>query len=234
MKNNNSTKSANILKILKKMILYSMALIAAYITIGYFLHLVVFPENIPEISGYFEPGQVLNSEAEGFRQTVVKQEYGLVSCSLEIAPHASGPPSHVHTDFDEIFEVENGMLSIIINGEIKKILPGEKLLVSKGTPHKPFNETADTLHSKGVIAFPEKFAFGLVQIYGLMDHNPDFGKLPVTLFMLAPIQQAGFDSYLSDGPPVFIQKTLSFILTPAARLMGFKSYYKEFNISKSI
>jgi mannose-6-phosphate isomerase-like protein (cupin superfamily) len=230
MENNNSTMSAIIIKIIKKIILYSMALIACYLTIGYFLHLIVFPENKPEISGYFEPGKVLNSEAEGFRQTVVKQEHGLVSCSLEIAPYASGPPSHVHTDFDEIFEIEKGMLSIELNGEIKKILPGEKLFVYKGIPHKPFNETADTIRGKGIIAFPEKFAFGLVQIYGLMDHNPDFGKLPITLFMLAPIQQAGFDSYLAEGPPVFIQKTLSFLLTPAARLIGFKSYYKEFDI----
>ncbi|MEX0648518.1 MAG: hypothetical protein WEA56_16275 [Balneolaceae bacterium] len=64
-----------------------------------------------------------------------------------------------------------------------------------------------------------------------MDHNPEFGKLPATLFMLAPIQQAGgFDSYLAEGPPVFVQKSVHFLITPVARLMGYKSFYKEFGI----
>ncbi len=232
MRNFTTPKSATILTVLKKMIFSFIILIVGYLAIGYFLHAVVFPVHKPDIRNYFKPGQVFTSEAEGFSQTVEKQEDGFVHCFLEIAPHASGPPIHIHTDFDELFEIENGMLSIEINGEIKKIQPGEKLLVSKGTPHKPFNETSDTIRMKGAIAFPEEFAFSLVQIYALMDHNPDFGKLPATLFMVAPIHQAGFDSYLADGPPVVIQKTLSFLLTPAARLMGYKSFYQEYDISK--
>jgi hypothetical protein len=80
--------------------------------------------------------------------------------------------------------------------------------------------------------FPEDFAFSLVQVYGLMDNEPDFGNLPKTLFMLAPIQYGnGFDSYPAEGPPIFVQKLTSFFLAPAARLMGYKSYYEEYDIT---
>jgi mannose-6-phosphate isomerase-like protein (cupin superfamily) len=229
----NPTKRATILKIIKNMVLYTIVLIFGYLAIGYFLHLGIFPEKKPNVSTYFKPGHVYYSKVEGFRQTVMKQENGLVHCSLEIEPYAPGPPKHIHSGFDEYFEVENGELSVWMDGEIKKIKTGEILHVPKGTPHKPFNETADTIHLKGTMTFPEKFAFGLVQVYGLMDHNQDFGELPATLFMLAPIQQAGdFDAYLVEGPPVFIQKSVHFLITPAARLMGYKSFYKEYDISK--
>jgi len=225
------TYPSNLFKFLKMILIYVASLIAGYLIIGYFLHLVVFPEKKPEVSTYFKPGQIFESKAEGFRQTVVRQENGLVYCALEIAPYAPGPPKHIHTGFDETFEVKNGELSIWVDGETKKIGPGESFSIPKGTPHQIFNETADTIHLKGAIPFPEKFAFGLIQIYGLMDNEPDFGKLPRTLFMLAPLYQSGFDSYIADGPPVFVQKLTSFLIAPAARLMGYRSYYERYDIS---
>ncbi|RMG77328.1 MAG: cupin domain-containing protein [Bacteroidetes bacterium] len=207
-------------------------MIVSYVAIGYFLHLVVFRENKPDISTYFKPGQVFYCREEGVRQTVAKQENGLVYCHLEFYPYSPGPPKHIHTTFDETFETENGELSVWINGEVKKVRPGESLTVRKGTAHQPFNNTPHTVRLKGTIPFPEKFAFGLVQVYGLMDSYPDFGKnIPKTMLMMAPICQSGFDSCLAEGPPVFIQKLTWFLLTPIARLMGYKSYYKEYDPS---
>jgi hypothetical protein len=144
-------------------------------------------------------------------------------------PFAPGPPKHVHENFDETFEIANGELTIWVNGEVKKLHPGEKLFIPKGTPHQPYNETADTIYSKGTFAFPEKFAFHLQQVYGFMDKNPDFAKSPKTLFQMALFQGAGFDSYIVDGPPVFVQKTMSYVVSPLARVLGYKSYYKEFD-----
>jgi hypothetical protein len=162
---------------------------------------------------------------------VVKQENGRVYCSLEIEPYAPGPPKHIHAGFDEYFAIENGELSVWMDGEVIKLRPGETLHVPKGTPHRPFNETPETIRLKGTMAFPEAFAFSLVQVYGLMDHHPDFGKLPRTLLMLAPIQQGGgFDSYLVEGPPVFVQRFTAFFLTPVARLLGYRSYYEVFDV----
>ena len=219
------------MKTIKKTIIYVVGIIAVYLIIGYLFHLVIVPEKKPGVTTYFKGGQTFYSKAEGVLQTVAKQENGLVYCDLEVQPFAPGPPMHIHTHFDETFEIENGELSIWVNGEIKRITPGEVVHIPKGTPHKPFNETPDTIHVKKEFPLPEHFAFGLSQVYGLMDHHPDFGKMPAMIFMMAPINQSGFDSYLAEGPPVPIQKTINFLVTPAARLMGFKSYYKEYNIN---
>jgi mannose-6-phosphate isomerase-like protein (cupin superfamily) len=217
-------------KIVKKMFMYLMLIIAVYLIAGNLFHRVIFPENKPEVSTYFKPGQQFYSNTEGFRQTVEKQESGHVFCSLEVEPFAGGPPKHIHTGFDEFFEISNGELTVWVDGEIKKIHPGERLFIPKGTPHKPYNETADTIHVKGAIAFPEKFAYYLPQVYGVMDNTPGFDKSPKAILQMALFANAGFDSYAADGPPVFVQKAMSFFLAPLARLSGYKSYYKEYDI----
>jgi mannose-6-phosphate isomerase-like protein (cupin superfamily) len=216
-------------KILKRTAMILLIIIPAYIIIGNMLHRIVFPEKIPAISSHFSAGQQFYSKAEKFRQTVVKQENGFVHVTSSMEPFAPGPPKHVHENLDETFEIANGELTIWVNGEIKKLHAGEKLFVPKGTPHQPYNETADTIYSKGTFAFPEKFAFHLEQIYGYMDKNPDFAKSPKTMLQMALSQSAGFDSYIVEGPPVFVQKTMGYIMAPMARLLGYKSYYKEFD-----
>lgn len=218
-------------KNLKKSAMYLVIVLAAFIVAGYLFHSYVFPEIKPDITTYFRPGDVFYSSTEKIRQTVVKQENGFVYCSASIEPFAPGPPEHIHTDFDEIFEITNGELSLLVNGEVKKLRPGQKLHIPKGTPHKPFNETADTIYTKELIAFPEKFAFHLVQVYGLMD-NKNLGKSSGTLFQMSLLNDAGFDSYIA-GPPLFMQKATDFILAPATRLFGYKSFYPEYDIRKN-
>lgn len=216
-------------KNLKKAAMFLFIFIVSYLVIGHLLHRVVFPEQKPVVSTWFKPGQEFYSKAEGMRQTVLKQENGFVYCWSEIEPFAGGPPKHVHTDFDETFEVENGELTLWVNGETRKVRPGDILFIPKGTPHKPYNETADTIRTKGAIAFPEKFAFNLTQVYGVMDNHPGFEKEPDIAFRMAMFQTNGFDSYLAEGPPVFIQKVMGFVAAPALRLLGYKSYDKKYD-----
>lgn len=211
--------------IIKKTAMVVLYLTIGYLVLGYFFHLVIFPEQKPEVEGWFKPGQVFYSKNEGFRQIVIRQENGFVHCKTEIEPFAPGPPKHIHTDFDEVFQVANGELTVWVEGEIKKVRPGEVLRIPKGTAHKPYNETANTIRIKGTIAFPEKFAFNLAQVYMNMDKRADLKPSPDLAFQMMVFQQNGFDAYMVDGPPVGIQKLSGFILTPALRLAGYKSYH---------
>lgn len=212
---------------MKTIALYFFLVLASYLVVGNLMHRVLFPERKPDISTWFKPGQQLYSKAEGFRQTVVKQENGHVYCMLEMEPFAAGPPKHIHTDFDETFQIENGELTVWVDGKIHKIHPGETLHIPQGTPHKPYNETGDTIRSKGIFPFPEKFAFHLAQVYGLMDEQPGFVESSDIAVRMALFQNNGFDSYIVDGPPVVIQKATGFLLAPALRVFGYKSYYEK-------
>ncbi|MBC7886909.1 MAG: hypothetical protein H7Z13_03410, partial [Ferruginibacter sp.] len=84
--------------------MYFVIVLVAYLAIGYLLHTVVFPEQKPDISAYFKAGDIFYSKTEKIKQTVVKQENGFVFCAASIEPYAPGPPEHIHTDFDEVFE----------------------------------------------------------------------------------------------------------------------------------
>jgi mannose-6-phosphate isomerase-like protein (cupin superfamily) len=215
---------------IKRMAIYLTITIAAYLAIGYLFHLIIFPEDKPEVSEYFRPEDRFFSKAEGIKQYVEKQENGYVYCFTEIEPLAEGPPPHIHSTFDEVFEVVNGRLTVWVDGEIKEIGPGEKLTVPKGTPHKPYNQTTETIRTKGTIAFPEKFAYHLPQVYGILEENPEFAYPPGMLLQMALFNTSGFDSYIADGPPVALQKIIGFVVTPLARLLGYRSYYSKYGI----
>lgn len=206
--------------------------IGSYLAIGYLLH-YIFPEKKPPVTGYFKPGYQFYSKVEGVRQTVIKQENGFVYCDAVVEPFAAGPPKHTHTDFDETFEIANGELSVWLDGKVVKLHPGEKLFVPKGMPHKPFNETSETIRMKHAVAFPEKFAYHLAQVYGVMENTPGFGKSPGTMLQMGLFASEGFDSYLAgDAPPVIVQKITGFVTLPLARLMGYKSFYPAYDIRK--
>ena len=209
--------------------MYFVIFFATYLVVGNLLHRVIFREIKPDISTHFRPGQEFYSKTEGFRQRVTKQENGFVYGSLVAEPFAAGPPRHIHVGFDEIFEIENGELTIWVDGEIKKLRPGQVLHIPRGVPHKPYNETGEAVRLKGTFAFPEAFAFHLQQVYGYMDSHPDFMHSPKTLLLMSLLQPAGFDSYLVDGPPVFIQQTMGYVVGPLARLLGYRSYHEDYD-----
>ena len=68
------------MKTLKKVLRLFLVFMLSYLAIGYFLHLVIFPEYQPDISNYFEPGDEFYSKAEGLKQIVIKQDNGKVYC----------------------------------------------------------------------------------------------------------------------------------------------------------
>jgi mannose-6-phosphate isomerase-like protein (cupin superfamily) len=207
--------------------LWILAGLCLYIGIGQFLIRVIFREQLPSIPEYFQPGDVLHSNYEGFTITINRQEKGLVYGSLSIGPRAAGPPVHRHLGFDESFSIENGQVSLI-HGEKKQTLtPGEEVLIRKGEAHKFFNETDETIRAKGEFVFPEKFAFTLCQLYGFMDEYPDFEKSPKVMLQIPLFQQNGFDSYIA-GPPIAVQKLMGLLISPIARLLGYRSYYPKY------
>ena len=217
------------MRTIRRIVLWTLAIAVAYFVIGLILSDYVFPPEKPDFATYFQPGDRFISNSEGFDQTILSTTDGWVQLKLEARPSAPGPPVHIHEDFEETFTVKTGALSVQVGDEKKILGPGGSITIPKLTPHRPFNETTGTVvvESDDPKTMPAQFAYFLSQFYPLVDK---FGGHPGPLPVLMQLSVYGtdMDSYLAEGPPVFVQKVLRPLMRPTARLLGYKYYYPEY------
>jgi mannose-6-phosphate isomerase-like protein (cupin superfamily) len=205
-------------------------LLVIYLVVGYFFHRVVFPEYKPGLYGYFEPGDVLYSKAEGVRETVLLQLNGHIIMARELQPNTQGGQLHVHQAFDEMYEASEKPVQMQIGKHLFILMPGEKILVRRGVPHRLFNDT-----DSAVVVFvaesgvPVQYAVYLNQLYCFLDESSGNNGRFRSLMQMSMFSQY-LDSYPIKRTPVTLQKFLYFLLRPAARLIGFKSYYEKYSI----
>ena len=215
---------------MKKKLLGLLGFVLAYILIGALFDKIIFPEAEPDSGFYPREGQVFVSKGEGFRQTILKREGGLVWLELVLEPYAPGPPEHIHTSIPENFIVAEGTLSLLVNGEKKLLRPGETLLVTPGTPHKPFNETGSRVVVKGPLtpeyAVPDWFTVFLTQAYGFFDESESNNQLPKALLQMSRFSPK-YELWLAS-PPVPVQKVVFFVIGPTARLLGSRTHYEKY------
>ncbi len=109
---------------------------------------------------------------------------------------------------------------MLINGQKRTLKAGESILIPKGTPHKPFNETDQIVilndSSEVRPTMPSHFAYGLSQLYPVMDQHGT--KSPKVLLKLASLGLK-FDTWVA-GVPLLPQKVIRWIVGPTARLFG--------------
>jgi mannose-6-phosphate isomerase-like protein (cupin superfamily) len=219
---------------MKKLLLRILVFGLMYVFVGALLDKVIFPEVEAGSDYYPREGQVFVSKGEGFRQTVLKHEGGLVWTELVLEPYAAGPPEHIHTSFPENFIVVEGTLSLLVNGEKRLLRPGESQLVPPGTPHRPFNETDARVVIRGPVTpehgLPERFTVFLTQAYGLFDESESNSRLPQALLQMSRFSPT-YDIWLA-APPVFLQKIVFFAISPTARLLGYRNHYEKYKPSK--
>jgi quercetin dioxygenase-like cupin family protein len=218
---------------MKRLLLGIIGFVLAYVFIGALLDKIIFPEAEPTPDYYPREGQVFVSRSEGFRQTVLKRENGFAWLELVLAPHAPGPPEHIHTSLPENFIVTEGTLSLLVNGEKKILRPGESFLVNPGTPHKPFNETDSPVVIRPPLtpeyALSEEFTFFLTQAYGFFDESESNRQPPKALLQMSRFSPK-YELWLA-GPPIFLQKAFFFAIGPTARLLGYRTFYEKYKPS---
>jgi mannose-6-phosphate isomerase-like protein (cupin superfamily) len=211
---------------MKKITMWTLTIIATYLIVGLIIHHWVLPAKTPDYSDYFKVGTSFHSKLEGLTQTVVKLQNGNLITDIELQPKSGGPVPHLHEKFDERFTVKSGTLSMQYGTEVKKITPGQTIVIPKNTPHKPFNETDSTVVVTSEM--PLDFAYCLSQIYPFWDESEANSKPPKVLFQLAVFGDK-FDSYPTvDAPPKPVLKALKFLLAPTARLIGYKNFNKDY------
>jgi mannose-6-phosphate isomerase-like protein (cupin superfamily) len=202
-------------------------LLVGYLSIGYFFHLVIFPETKPDPDSCFEPGDVIKTETGGNKLKVLSRRNDHLHLELTFEPGAEGPPPHIQTGWDEKYKILSGELTLWYDGENKKLEPGEEITIPRGVPHKPCNPTDEPVVCE--VLMPAQFVIYLGQVYGYIDENEKNAQPPRMIFQMAMLNQY-FDSYLGEGPPVWVQKVLNFLLIPLARLLGYRSFYEKYRL----
>jgi quercetin dioxygenase-like cupin family protein len=219
---------------MKKLLLGFLGFVLAYVLIGALFDKIIFPEAEPDSDYYPREGQVFVSKTEGFHQTILKRDNGLVWLELMLEPYAPGPPEHIHTSLPENFIVTEGTLSLLVNGEKKFLRPGESLLVNPGTPHKPFNETDSRVVIKPPLtpeyALSEQFTVFLTQAYGFFDESESNSQPPKALLQMSRFSPK-YELWLAS-PPVTLQKAFYFVIGPTARLLGYRTHYEKYKPDK--
>jgi len=215
---------------MKRIVKTSLSLSVLYLVGGAALDQLVFPEPEPDESYYPPVGYEFVSEAEGFEQRILKRENDQFWLELTLQANAPGPPEHIHTSFSERFMVAEGVLSLLVNGEVRELGPSESFLIPPGTPHKPFNRTNQPVVVRGPLseefAIPEPFSVFLMQVYGFFDEDPANEQPPAALLQMSRFSPV-YDSWLA-GPPVAAQQLLYHAIGPTARLLGYRTYYPRF------
>jgi mannose-6-phosphate isomerase-like protein (cupin superfamily) len=182
----------------------------------------IFPASSETLAQQLTPGYRFSGKQEGFSHSVTKVHNGWVWLRSELAPHAPGPPEHIHESFDETFRVEKGTLSLMLNGKKTELKAGESITIPRGTPHKPFNETNEIVvlyDSTGKAGtMPVEFAAGLSALYIEMDKAGDPKSGSVLLQLAA--QGNSFDTWVTEAPGG-VQKFMRWMLGPVARLCGY-------------
>lgn len=71
--------------------------------------------------------------------TVVSRSDAELVLDAAWEPGASAPPPHLHPNQDERFEVLEGSLTVVVDGDERVLATGDTLDIPRGTPHRMWN-----------------------------------------------------------------------------------------------
>lgn len=150
--------------------------------------------------------------------------YLLAKLAVEAGGFVSGG-EHVHDHQREVFEVRAGTMAIRIEGEQRRIGPGETVAVEPGTPHEWWNAGADEIEVTTRIEPTLDFETAIATIWGLCaDGRTDSKGRP------SPLQGAVLAERFSReirfaSPPRWLQA----LTVPAiARVARWRGYSADF------
>ena len=216
----------------RRIVKFCFLAVVIYLITGAILHETLLSEDELDPQAYLDVGTILESRAEGFLQVVTRMEADRIWTRLVLEPQAPGPPEHVHSGFAEVFQVTEGTLSVLYDGEVRQVRAGEELEIPAGVRHKPFNPSNRSVVVEGEKGWlPARFGLFLQQVYGFFNEHPANSRPPRALLQMS-LFSPRYDSWLA-GPPVLLQRAFFFILAPTARLFGYRSFYEEYALPES-
>ena len=164
----------------------------------------------------FEP--TLKTRAIVVKSAVDKQHDTVVMIA-EIGPGELGPPSHIHPNQQETYEVLQGEAEFILGDKTLLVRQGDRVEIPANTPHTFKNNTTDWLRMQDTHLPGLTFEEMMRELHGLVHSGKIKGfndlKSPMYLSMLWVKHK---ELQRSVQPPFFVMQAMAW----AGRLMGYK------------
>jgi len=142
-------------------------------------------------------------------------------------PTTGKADAHLHLDFTQVWEVVSGTATVAVDGETRRLGPGQSAEIQTGTKHQdPYNETGAELAVRWQIEPVTEFIEGFMNAYAYLlarDELNDQDEFP-TLQLFVILSATKAQSYAANLP-VGLQKATLPLLGAIGRLRGYQPRY---------
>ncbi len=177
-------------------------------------------------------GQILKNPDTGdmyeFLETAKDTDGQRVTMKMALQSKGEQVPNHYHALQDEHFEVISGKLTILLDGKIRVVCPGEKITLPKNKPHNHYNNDDEAVVYIQSVTPALDFDYLLENIIGLtIDGKMPNGKAGLVQ-ELVTLRYLDSKSYLANIPQG-VQKLLMNVVGPIGRMFGYRAIYKKYS-----
>jgi quercetin dioxygenase-like cupin family protein len=162
-----------------------------------------------------------------FRQTSHETGGEAVVIETYVQPNGFVAAAHVHASQEERFQILRGSVGFKVGGKKTIAGPGQRLTVPAGTPHTFWNAGDEVAHFVCEIRPALQFESLLETMFALAAAGKTNRKGMPSLFRLAVIADAHFDTVRLPFPPAWLQKAGLVLGAPLGRLLGYRPSYES-------
>lgn len=177
-------------------------------------------------------GDVIENPVTGERAVVRvgTEESGgeLLVAELFVRFGAAVAGEHVHPAIEETFTVVSGRVGFRLDGRESIAGPGERLHVSPGVAHDWWNAGEEEARVVVEISPGARFEEAIANLFGLARDGKTNGKGMPNLLQSALFAREFGDVLYFTRPSRRLQKLLFGLLTPIARLLGYRGSYPDY------
>lgn len=177
-------------------------------------------------------GKVISNPGSGqsirFIQTGKDTKGQLLEMESVYSAQSKEPVPHYHPRQEEEFQVLEGSINVRINGTVRVLEPGEKLIITAGTVHSMWNQCDREARVNWKVRPALSTEYLLETGMGLAADGKVNEKGMPSVLQTAMLMQRYKHVFRLARPPFFVQRVLFGILAPIAAMKGYRSVYRKY------
>jgi quercetin dioxygenase-like cupin family protein len=176
-------------------------------------------------------GDVLENPVTGerlvFRKTARETGGEAVVVEAYVKPNGFVAAAHVHPHQEERFQVLTGSVGFRVGQHRLVAVPGARITVPAGTPHKFWNAGEEEAHFVCEVRPALQFEQLIETMYGLAADGKTNRKGMPNPLRLAVIARHHFEDVRLPFPPAWMQRVGLALGAPLGRLIGYEAAYRR-------